>query len=120
MSGAVNGYDLDLFGEPILDEAAQFDVGVRPATEEEKRAMNPHSYGRRLTERLRALAEQGINPLVGTRGPDGQTCGDCIHRKYFCGGAKSYPKCDLGPITSGPKTDVRKNWPACHRHEPAE
>ncbi len=35
----------------------------------------------------------------------------------FDGLARTFPKCDLGPATAGPKTDVRANWPACHRYE---
>lgn len=107
----------DLFGDPIPDEPEP--ITVRPATDAERTAFNPHSYGRRLTEKLREVAEKGINPLVGTRGPDGRTCGECVHRQPYGGHAKSYPKCDLGPRTSGPKTDVRAAWPACHRFEPA-
>ena len=66
---------------------------------------------------LRAIAAQGINPLVNTRGPEGRTCGECVHRQLRGGHAKYFPKCDLGPATSGPKTDVRASWPACHRFE---
>ena len=109
------GYDADLFGDPILPEPA--DLNVRPKTDEERAAANPHSYGRRLTEKLRELAEQGINPLTGTREPEGQTCGDCIHRRVLGYHNRSYPKCDLGPASHGPKTDVRRYWPACHRFE---
>lgn len=106
----------DLFGDPIPDPPDP-GITVRPATAAEKADLNPPSYGRRLTEKLRELAAQGINPLVNTRGPDGHTCGDCIHRQPHGGHAKTYPKCNLGPRTNGPKTDVRANWPACHRWE---
>lgn len=84
---------LDLFGDP-----------VHPP--------KPESYGRRLTAAQRALADEGINPLVNTRGPAGRTCGECVHRLQ-----REYPKCALGPRTRGPKTDVRAYWPACHRFE---
>lgn len=97
-------HQFDLFGDPIPDE---------PEPEPDTR-----SYGRRLTERLRDLADQGINPLVGTTGPAGKTCGDCIHRKVHGHHDRTYPKCDLGPDTHGPKTDVRRYWPACHRFQP--
>lgn len=106
----------DLFGQPILEDAGGT-VPLAPKPADEKFAP---SYGRRLTERLRKLADSGINPLTGTRGPDGQTCGDCIHRQLVGGHSKAYPKCDLGPRTAGPKTDIRKYWPACHRFEPTE
>lgn len=111
---AVQQYDL--FGDPIPDDP-QPGITVRPATPAEKADLNPHSYGRRLTEALRAVAAQGINPLVNTRGPDSKTCGDCIHRQLWGGHARNFPKCDLGPRTNGPKTDVRASWPACHRFE---
>lgn len=29
----------------------------------------------------------------------------------------NYPKCEVGPQTHGPKTDVRAWWPACPRFE---
>lgn len=110
----------DLFGDPIHeDERASVPLDPKPADEDATR-IGPPSYGRRLTARLRALAEAGINPLTGTRGPDGETCGGCTHRVLIGGHAKSYPKCALGPITGGPKTDVRAFWPACPRWEKNE
>jgi hypothetical protein len=93
--------DLDLFGDPITE----------PEPIPEK------SAGQKLTERLRAISDSGVNPLLGTTGPEGETCGTCVFRKLYGGHAKSYPKCELGPQTSGPKTDVRRYWPACHRWE---
>ena len=102
----------DLFGNPAREV---FDVPIRPAEPGED--VFARSYGRRLTEKLRAQAEMGVNPLVGTRGPEGGTCGDCAHRQIIPYHNGSYPKCDLGPATHGAKTDVRRYWPACHRYE---
>lgn len=104
----------DLFGDPIPDVT---EVPLAPVPADEATRIGPPSYGRRLTEKLRATAELGINPLVNTRGPEGQTCGDCAHRQVLRYHDGSYPKCDLGPATHGPKTDVRRYWPACHRFE---
>ena len=104
----------DLFGDPIPD-ATEIELAPKPA--DDATVMGPPSYGRRLTEKLHAIAAAGFNPLIGTRGPEGQTCGECVHRQMYNGGARGYPKCSLGPQTSGPKTDVRKYWPACHRFE---
>lgn len=120
MGQSVTVQQFDLFGDPIEDNALDLvPLAPKPADENVTR-IGPPSYGRRLTERLRNLADAGINPLTGTRGPDDQTCGDCIHRQLVGGHSKAYPKCDLGPRTAGPKTDVRKYWPACHRFEPTE
>ena len=97
---------LDLFGEPVYPDA-----------EEAPRAEEKPSYGRRLTEAQRALAAQGLNPLTLQRGPEGRTCGECVHRVHYGGHAKDYPKCEVGPQTHGPKTDVRAWWPACPKFE---
>lgn len=51
--------------------------------------------------------------MTQTTGPDGATCGACKFRH----GKMRYPKCELGPATRGPATDVRAYWPACHRFE---
>ena len=98
--------DYDLFGDPFPNADAD------PQTPEPG-----VSAGRRQTEALRKLAESGLNPLVGTRGPVGRTCGECVHREVLAYRNHSYPKCNLGPRTHGSKTDVRRTWPACHRFE---
>jgi hypothetical protein len=70
----------------------------------------------RRTARQRDLVDTGWHPLTRTRTrPDLGTCGGCVHRRKSTQG--SYPKCGLGPITSGPGTDVRAWWPACERFE---
>lgn len=56
----------DLFGDPIPDVT---EVPLAPVPDDEATRMGSPSYGRRLTEKLRATAELGINPLVNTRGP---------------------------------------------------
>lgn len=91
-----------------MSEVALFDgfePGPEPAT---------LSAGRRLTLRQRADVDAGRHPL--TRGPlaASGTCGTCVHRTH---NYRSYPKCDLGPVSRGPATDVRAWWPACERHE---
>ena len=96
----------DLFGAPVyegdLDEPAEAPEGL--------------SAGRKLTLRLRELSDQGINPLTGEGdGPKGRTCGDCKHRISVLWHDRTYPKCELGPATHGPQTDVRAYWPACTR-----
>lgn len=56
-------------------------------------------------------------PLLGVdRDGAGHTCGDCVHRVLKRLGG-TYPKCDLGPVTGGPATDVLARWPACYRWE---
>lgn len=75
------------------------------------------SAGARLTARLNALVDAGVQPLTREPArPDLGTCGTCVHRVH---GYRGYPKCDHPdtPRTSGRATDVRAKWPACHRHE---
>lgn len=76
------------------------------------------SQDRRRAYRQRQLVKLGRHPLTGsaTR-PDLGTCGTCAHRQLVGGHAKTYPKCALGPQTSGAATDVRRWWPACARWE---
>ena len=101
----------DLLGDP-----------VRPGDLDDPDTM---SADRKLTRKLRGLADQGLNPLTGEAGPEGRTCGECVHRT--CGECvhrvlwpwhgRPYPKCELGPVSHGRKTDVRTWWPACPRFE---
>lgn len=97
----MNG-DVDLFGDPV-------DAPIVEAPVE--------SYGVRLTARQRALSDAGLNPLTGTRGPEGETCGGCVHRVLVAWHDKRFPKCDAGKMTHGSKTDVRAYWPACPKFE---
>ena len=84
----------DLFGDPVEPPARL-------------------SAGRRLTARQRQLAERGVNPLTGLQGPAGRTCGECAHRLLQRHHDKSFAKCEVGPQSRGPATDVRAFWPAC-------
>jgi len=81
----------------------------------------PVSADRRRTRRQRAAIAAGRHPLTGgnTR-PELGTCGDCAHRTLMGWHDRTYPKCDLGPISHGSATDVRAWWPACGRHEPGD
>ena len=107
--------DVDLFGDPIPEPGIPLTLAAKPPTSQPDRNT---SYGRRLTEAQRALAMQGINPLTGRRGPEGATCGTCTHRVIYTNNRKQYPKCDIGPVSHGPKTDVRAYWPACPNYDP--
>lgn len=82
----------------------------------------PLSPDRRRTLRQRAQIEAGWHPLAGTRThPEVGTCGDCAHRVLVStNGNRSWPKCDLTPITHGPGSDCRAWWPACDRWEPGD
>lgn len=53
-------------------------------------------------------------------GPDGRTCGQCVHRgkANLDTAANGYPKCDLYGSTRGPGTDWRAGWPACGAFAP--
>ena len=73
------------------------------------------SAGARLTARQRRMVNEGVQPLTREPArPDLGTCGTCVHRQVA-----KYPKCTHPdtPLTSGPATDVRAYWPACHRHQ---
>lgn len=65
------------------------------------------------------MVAEGTHPLTRRPArPDLGTCGDCAHRILVGGHARSFPKCDAGPLTGGEQTDVRAWWPACDRWEP--
>jgi hypothetical protein len=85
------------------------------------------SPGQRLTLRQANDITHGRHPLAGAplhpqaptdatrddRTPRRYTCGTCCHRQF----QHRYPKCDVGPQSSGPATDVRAGWPACIHYE---
>ena len=100
---------VDLFGAPVELVVTEVDptAGL--------------SAGRRLTLRQKTDVEKGVHPLVGgpTR-PELGTCGDCAHRTGNHGGNRTYPKCDLLPVTHSAASDVRAWWPACPSHSPKE
>lgn len=85
--------------------------------------------GEKRRARQQALIDLGMHPLsdsstnqlpllVTTQPGSRATCGDCTHRVRLYGGSKTWPKCELGPATHGPATDVWASWPACTRYEP--
>lgn len=50
------------------------------------------------------------------KGPAGETCRHCAHLSAnHC--SKTYYKCLLRGVTSGPATDHRVTWPACGKFE---
>ena len=82
-------------------------------------AEKPESYGRRLTARQHADVAAGRHPLTRGRAlPELGTCGDCRFRELIGWHDRAYPKCQVGPRSHGPATDVRAWWPACHRYVP--
>lgn len=79
------------------------------------------SPDRRRTLRQRAQIQAGWHPLAGTRTrtrPDLGTCGGCAHRVLRQWHNRTWPKCDLLPLTHGAGSDCRAHWPACDRWEP--
>jgi hypothetical protein len=80
-----------------------------------------HEKRRRTIENRRArwaaAIDAGRHPLNGRLLSGDHTCGDCAHR-FLKRLAKPYPKCDLGPVTGGPATDVLASWPSCEAWEP--
>lgn len=88
---------------------------VEPVSQPE---MEDLSADRRRTARQRQLIADGWHPLTRDRArPDLGTCGTCVHRQLVGHHGRSYPKCDVGPVTHGSATDVRAWWPACSRFE---
>lgn len=71
----------------------------------------------RRTARQRQQAEAGVNPYAGTSGPEGSSCGTCVHVRRVDWHRRRYLKCGLdeGQWTHGPGTDLRLWWPGCHR-----
>lgn len=73
-------------------------------------------WHRRLRERRLSLIAAGTNPgsMLAIAEGTAETCGSCAllregHRgRYFKCGHPSAPT-----PTGGPKTDIRKRWPAC-------
>jgi hypothetical protein len=98
-------------------------VGCLACEGEEARASDAPALP--LTQRAPQL--HGRDPLVATHpagnprvtvfgpGPADVTCATCehLHRLEY---ARAYFKCDQRPVTGGPGTDHRRNWPACARY----
>ncbi|MDR0285741.1 MAG: hypothetical protein LBI33_12775 [Propionibacteriaceae bacterium] len=71
------------------------------------------SPGQRPCARQQATIQQGAHPLNARGLYPGQTCGTCVHRFAYQMASRAYPKCEYGPLSHGPKTDVKASWPAC-------
>lgn len=73
--------------------------------------------GERARAKAQLLIDQGLHPLnrLPLLQPAGHRCGDCAHKDYQGGTAGRYMKCELGPVTRGPGTDIRAGWPACNQ-----
>jgi len=96
-------------------------LGSYPPPVDEREAR--HLARRKTIDNRRArwaeAIAKGTHPLNGRPLLDTleeHTCGGCVHR-FLKVLARPYPKCDLGPITGGPATDVLASWPACERWE---
>ena len=88
---------------------------LQPLTVEQVRAnqaMNEGATIRKLSGGLkpvlRTVRHKPWWMLLG-KGPDGKTCGGCIHLKR----KDRYFKCGQQPITFGPGTDIRCKDQAC-------
>lgn len=89
------------FGDPAAIAQARPTTRYR-AAQLQREAAGLHQTGRALAA--------GDHPGAG------RTCRDCAHRvaRRF---AKTYHKCDLNRVTSGPASDIQVGWPACERWE---
>jgi hypothetical protein len=110
-------------GSEVSEEPGLFDATpfLHPAAEHQ--LPDDLSADRRRTLRQQQNIRDGIHPLTrGRLHPEASTertredgirdpftCGTCCHRKIMGG----YPKCDIGPQSRAPTTDVRAWWPAC-------
>lgn len=101
--------------------------------------------GQRRKARIAQKIELGRHPLAGVAGagdlllgPEGETCGACIHRSPQEGG--TYPKCRFGAyevtrtgyegrpytatryprVSNSVQSDCRKGWPACRDFQPKD
>lgn len=79
--------------------------------------VNGKEYDRRLVNQ-----KPLHNPCLDVfgAGPDDARCTSCAHLELHNGGSQNYYKCNLWPITGGPGTDHRLNWPACAKYEGSE
>lgn len=102
-----------LLGPPVR-VSVEFPSG--PITEQERRKrQDEYNYQRRkkweqsLRDRTAAMFAKKVHPITGASlANNGETCGSCAwsfkHGRYW--------KCEYN-ATHGPKTDLRKKWPAC-------
>ena len=65
---------------------------------------------------------RSANPMVRIHGPgpEGTTCGQCVHLVGWVY-SKTYWKCNRrGDLTHGKKTDQKKRWRSCGLFEEAD
>lgn len=67
-----------------------------------------HIIGRNLNAGLHPLGHAFL-------ANNGETCRSCRHPRK----AGEYWKCQIGPLSHGPATDLRLKWPACEKWEAA-
>ena len=63
---------------------------------------------------------QGRHPFGLDLGPDGATCGTCVHMQRTGRGAGIYLKCDLTKMSRSASSDLRAKWHGCDRWETAQ
>ncbi len=61
------------------------------------------------------LPKKPCTPAPVGSGPEGKTCGTCVHRLRVKYHADAYWKCDLmrAGWTHGAASDIKLKWPAC-------
>jgi hypothetical protein len=85
---------------------------------EEARALARRRPPTNRTAKVAGRIAAGVHPHNGLPlGPAGETCGSCKHKRRTPQTAGTYWKCDLGPLSRGPGTDLRVRWPACAKWE---
>lgn len=57
-------------------------------------------------------------PMPPGTGPEGETCGSCLHGCRVGHRTKKYWKCALMKWSHSEATDIKKSSPACQRWQP--
>lgn len=71
------------------------------------------------TATQRANVLRGLHPMGDRLGPDGSTCGECVHLSAVEYHDGRYLKCAMVRSTRGPGTDIRRKWRGCRQFRTA-
>lgn len=94
---------------PVVFPEGPITAQERRRRQDEYNRLKRQKWEQSLRDRTAEMFAAGRHPITGAPLADnGETCGTCAwafkHRRYW--------KCEYN-ATHGPKTDLRKKWPAC-------